>query len=444
MRRQADAIVIGAGALGGSVAYLLCRAGYRTLLIDRHAIASQTSPRAAGLSAVLRPSRLMTRLAVRGVELLAAFEAETGIGIGLHRSGSLKVARSAALATQIHAEMRTAEAYGVPARIINAAEATALMPQLHAAHAAAIGYYPDDVYLDPALFTRGVAQAAEGLGAELMPDTAVSEIVLDGDRVAGVRTARGMIAAPIVVDAAGAWAGGLAAMVPLPMIAVRHQLLVTRPLPEVRPDAPITRVLDANVYVRPCDGGLMLGGYESEPLLLPDVPGDAADLPLDIGVLQNLALAVRLEFPVFGDLEGARLRGGMPTMTLDDEHLIGPVPGAAGFFVIGGCNVGGLSTALSFAEALCAVIADPREAAAIAPLLPARFAGSDVSEGALHQACRLHYWPALLVGGRARGRLSVSVTGGGDRPRHRRAPHASASPAASRKRLRRSTRQAPR
>ena len=391
MTKSVDAIVIGSGALGGSVAYQLCRAGRRTLLIDRHAIGSQTSPRSAGLSAVLRPSALMTRLAARGVALLSAFEAETGIAIGLHRSGSLKVARSAALAAQIQKEMELASAYGVPARIIDAREAMSLMPQLHADHASAIGYYPDDVYLDPALFTRGVAQAAAALGAELMPDTEVSEIVLGGDRVVGVRTERGVIAAPVVVDAAGAWARGLARMVQLPMIAVRHQLLVTRPLPEVKADQPITRVLDTNVYVRPCDGGLMLGGYESEPLLLPDVPKDVADLPLDLGVLQKLAAAVRLEFPILADLEGARLRGGMPTMTMDDEHLIGPVPGTDGFFVIGGCNVGGLSTALSFAEALCAVVADPGAAAEIAPLLPARFAGQGVSEEALREACRLHY-----------------------------------------------------
>jgi glycine/D-amino acid oxidase-like deaminating enzyme len=172
---------------------------------------------------------------------------------------------------------------------------------------------------------------------------------------------------------------------------VRHQLLVTRPLPGVRPDEPITRVLDANVYVRPCDGGLMLGGYESEPLLLPDVPEDIADLPLDVGVLEGLAAAVRTEFPVFADLAGARVRGGMPTMTLDDEHLVGPVPGVEGFFVIGGCNVGGLSTALSFAETLCGIIADPSAAEEIAPLLPARFAGRDIPEDALRQACRLHY-----------------------------------------------------
>jgi glycine/D-amino acid oxidase-like deaminating enzyme len=391
MTKTADAIVIGAGALGGSIAWWLARSGYRTLLLDRHAIASQTSPRAAGLSAVLRPSALMTRLAVRGVALLAGFEAATGIPIGLHRSGSLKLARHPALAAQLHEEMGRAEAYGVAARLIDAREATALMPRLHADHASAIAYYPDDVYLDPALFTRGVARAAADQGAELLPHTMVEEILLAGDRVTGVRTSAGPLSAPIVIDAAGAWARGLARMARLPMIAVRHQLLVTRPLPEVSPLQPITRVLDANVYVRPCDGGLMLGGYESTPLLLDDVPADIADLPLDLDVLRGLAEAVRAEFPVFADLAGARLRGGMPTMTLDDEHLIGPVPGAAGFFVIGGCNVGGLSTALAFAEALAEVIADPRAAEAIAPLLPSRFAGQAVTEAALRAACRLHY-----------------------------------------------------
>jgi glycine/D-amino acid oxidase-like deaminating enzyme len=389
--KKADAIVIGSGALGGSVAYQLSRAGYRTALLDRHAIASQTSPRAAGLSAVLRPTALMTRLATRGVELLAGFEAATGIPIGLRCSGSLKLARCPALATQLHEEIRQAEAYGVAARLIDAREAAALMPQLHADHARAIAYYPDDIYLDPTLFTRGVAQAAARLGAELMPETTVEEIALQGNRVIGVRTSGGFLSAPIVIDAAGAWARGLARMAPLPMIAVRHQLLITRPLPEVDPQQPITRVLDANVYVRPCDGGLMLGGYESTPLLLEDVPADVADMPLDLGVLKALAAAVRDEFPIFADLDGAKLRGGMPTMTLDDEHLIGPAPGVTGFFVICGCNVGGLSTALALAEALCQVIADPKASEAIAPLLPARFAGQNIAEEAVRRACRLHY-----------------------------------------------------
>ena len=388
---RADAIVIGAGALGGSVAYRLCQGGYRTLLIDRHAIASQTSPRAAGLSAVLRHSALMTRLARRGADLLLGFEAETGIAIDVHRSGSLKLARSTTLAAQLRQEMCRASEYGVAARLIDAGEAADLMPLLKAEHAAAIAYYPEDIYLDPALFTSGVAEAARRLGCAIMPETIVVEVLAERGEVRGVRTDRGVISAPIVVDAAGAWARGLARVATLPMVAVRHQLLVTRPLSGVDPRQPVTRVLEANVYVRPCDGGLMLGGYEARPLLLDRVPDAVEDMPLDISVLQRLAEAVRAEFPILADLEGVRLRGGMPTMTLDDEHLIGPVPGISGFFVIGGCNVGGLSTAMAFAEALCRIIAEPAAAEEIAPLLPARFAGQAISEQHLHAACRLHY-----------------------------------------------------
>lgn len=391
MTKTADAIVIGSGALGGSAALHLARAGYRTFLLDRHAIASQTSPRAAGLSAMLRPSALMTRLAVRGVALLDRFEDETGIPVGLTHSGSLKLARSPALAAQLASEMELSASRGVTARLIGAREASAMMPLLRARDAAAIAHYPDDVYLDAALFTRGVAQAAADCGATLMPDTMVTEVLVGGSRVRGVKTDQGEIAAPIVVDAAGAWARSLARYAVLPMVAVRHQLLVTRPLAGVRPEQPVTRILDANVYVRPCDGGLMLGGYESKPLLLDAVPADVVDMPLDHAVLRDLAEAVAAEFPSFADLSGASLRGGMPTMTLDDEHLIGPVPGTAGFFVIGGCNVGGLSTALAFAEELCRIIADPGAADTLAPLLPARFTGQDVSEDALRKACRLHY-----------------------------------------------------
>ena len=73
-------------------------------------------------------------------------------------------------------------------------------------------------------------------------------------------------------------------------IATRHQLLITQPIPGVEPLQPITRVMDCNVYIRPADGGLMLGGYESDPMQfdmanLP--PGFGIDdLPLDLSVLQ--------------------------------------------------------------------------------------------------------------------------------------------------------------
>ena len=83
----------------------------------------------------------------------------------------------------------------------------------------------------------------------------------------------------------------------------RHQLLITEPIDGVDAMQPITRVIDVNVYVRPDEGGLMLGGYEQKPLQYDarDLPArfDIADLPLDLGVLRGFADAVREQLPVF-------------------------------------------------------------------------------------------------------------------------------------------------
>jgi 4-methylaminobutanoate oxidase (formaldehyde-forming) len=78
-------------------------------------------------------------------------------------------------------------------------------------------------------------------------------------------------------------------------------LLITAPAPEVNPADPITRVVNAAVYLRPARGGLMVGGFEPDPL--PFDPGQQPasfstdDLPLDLGVLRQVADQVAAETP---------------------------------------------------------------------------------------------------------------------------------------------------
>ena len=79
MLQEAAAVIIGSGALGSSVAYHLAKAGIAPVaLIDKHEIASQTSPRAAGLTSQVRHSELMTRLASMAIDKIKSFTAETG------------------------------------------------------------------------------------------------------------------------------------------------------------------------------------------------------------------------------------------------------------------------------------------------------------------------------------------------------------------------------
>jgi glycine/D-amino acid oxidase-like deaminating enzyme len=172
------------------------------------------------------------------------------------------------------------------------------------------------------------------------------------------------IAAAQVVDVAGAWvrqvaelagAGGGVAVAP-----VRHQLLITEPSPDLDPAEPITRVVDAAVYLRPPRGGLMVGGFGPTPMPVdPRVQHSSFrtdDLPLDLGVPRELAGQVAQEAPLAWSGRVAEHRGGLFTMSPDGRFVVGPVPGAPGLWVASGCNGSWFSSSPAIGEALASWI----------------------------------------------------------------------------------------
>src|SRR5213078_2564439 len=300
---SADVVVVGSGAFGASVAYHLARRGARVAVLERAGLASQTSPRAAGLSSQVRATPALTKLAQRAVAKLAAFTAETGQPLRFTQSGALKIARTERDAEQLAREVGRAAGVGVPIELVSVVEARRRLPILGERGIVAVTWSPTDCNVEPSELPLGYCRAAEKLGAALLPHTPATGFELGPRGVEGVRTPRGTIATAAVVDAAGAWArlvaGALGA--PLPVVPTRHQLLITEPIAGVTPEFPIARVIDANVYVRHERGGLMLGGYEPDPVQVEAVPDDVAGLPLDIQVLWRLARSVREQFPIFQD-----------------------------------------------------------------------------------------------------------------------------------------------
>jgi glycine/D-amino acid oxidase-like deaminating enzyme len=401
-----DAVVIGSGALGASTAFHLAKAGLKIALLDKAALASQTSPRAAGLSGQLRSDDRMTMIAARSVKKIETFSEDTGEPLLFYQPGSLKVARLPEHAAQIHDEVARGKALGLPLSLLTLEQARRVMPFLHTEGVKAVMHMRSDVYLEPEQIPLGYAAAAGKLGTALLPNTEVQEILTTSGKVSGVGTNRGEVRAPVVVDAAGAWLRAVAARggSTVKLVPTRHQLMITVPLPDVRPGQPITRIIDANVYVRPCKGGLMLGGYEADPVQydMGTMPEDFTidRLALDLGVLRRLAESVAVELPVFKDVALQEYRGGLPTMTSDGEHVIGAAPGVSGLFVIGGCCVGGLSTAPAFGELLSELIVGGKPSMDISMMNPAR-AATSLPDEELKQLCRLqyahHYWaPATM------------------------------------------------
>src|ERR1044071_3593522 len=114
MLQTAEAVVIGSGALGSSVAFHLAKAGIAPVaLLDQHEMASQTSPRAAGLTSQIRQSELMTRLATLAVEKIRNFTPETGEELIYFQPGSLRIARTAEHEQQLRRDVELGQRLGV-------------------------------------------------------------------------------------------------------------------------------------------------------------------------------------------------------------------------------------------------------------------------------------------------------------------------------------------
>jgi 4-methylaminobutanoate oxidase (formaldehyde-forming) len=398
MIERADAVVIGSGALGASAAYHLTKQGIgRVALLDKHGLASQNSRRAAGLTAQVRGTDIMTRLAVRAVEAVSNFTEDIGEPLVFHRTGSMKIARRQRDVEQITREVERGKRLGVGIERIEPEDARSLIPYLQPDGIQAISYTASDIYLEPSQLPLGFARAAEKRGATLLTETMVTGIELAGGRVAGVRTNKGPIATPIVVDAAGAWSRFVAAMsgAKLPAMATRHQLIVTEPVAGVEPTQPIVRVIDANIYFRPEGNGLLIGGYEPDSVQydMSALPADfqVSDVPLDLDPLTALTEAVIDQFPVFREIAVHEHRVGLPTMTPDGRQMAGPMPGVEGLWVASGCCVGGLSISPAVGEGLAEWIVTGQAPFELDFLSPERFRDVEFSEEQLRRECDWQY-----------------------------------------------------
>ena len=397
MAQTADVVVIGSGGFGSSVAYAVARRRKAVILLDRHAIASQTSPRAAGLASTIRSTDLMTTLATIAADMFVQFQEETGQPMGVVRAGSIKVARTPEDAALLVGDAARGERLRLGTTPISAGEAHERHPLLQPDGIVAALHVPTDIYFEPGQAALSFAMAAAARGATLMPHNPVTAIRRVAGRVVGVDTPGGPIDAAVVVDAAGAWAQGIAELAGyrIPLAPMRHQLLITEPLPGVHAMLPMIRIIDAAVYVRPSWGGLLVGGYEDAPthIDMNTVPAgfQVTDVPLDVAVLRGLIAKVARQLPILVDAPIRVHRGGVPTLTVDGQHIVGEVPGAEGMFVAAGCNVSGLSISPVIGELLAEWIVQGRPSIDLSPMAITRFGAEWDDDARVRAAADRHY-----------------------------------------------------
>lgn len=395
---SADVVVVGAGAFGASVAWHLVRSTeLRVAVLDKGEPVAQTTPRAAGLSSCVQPTSFLRRMATSSVTAIKRFEEETGESLPFHQTGSLKIARSEAHAERLRREVAAAQAAEVEVSLVNTGDVHDLSTFIETDPIVAASYTPADLYFDPPELPQAYLRAAQRQGASVLPQTRVTGIRLHHGAVKAVETDRGDIRTPIVVDTAGAWSAlvGDMARLRVPVVPTRHQLFITEAISNFPASHPIVRLMDVTVYIRPCDDGVMLGGYEPIPAMFDThtlgTDFDVANLELDFSTLQDMVDQVVDVMPLFSSFDVRIHRGGLPTMTADGNPLLGPLPDIEGFYILSGCCVGGLAKSPAMGKSLARWIINGHPDDGLEPAMPGRFAGHFAHANELINACRWQY-----------------------------------------------------
>lgn len=349
--KTARVVIIGGGIIGCSTAYHLGKLGWKdTVLIERHKLTSGTTFHAAGLVGQLRSNANITQLLGYSVELYKKLEAETGLATGWKMNGGLRLACNEARWTEVKRQATTARSFGLDMQLLTPKEAQELWPLMNVDDVIGVAFLPTDGQANPSDITQSLAKGARMQGVQICEDTEVTGIEVENGKVKAVLTSRGRIECEIVVNCAGQWAREVGKMVGVnvPLVSVEHQYMVTEPIEGVPRNLPTLRDPDRLTYYKEEVGGLVMGGYEPNPIAwankgfpknfnfqLLNSNWDHFEqlMELSIGRVPALATAGVKE-----------LINGPESFTPDGNFILGEAPELKNFFVGAGFNAFGIAS----------------------------------------------------------------------------------------------------
>jgi len=350
--QQAQAVIIGGGVVGCSVAYHLTKLGWTdVVLLERKQLTCGTTWHAAGLIAQLRATQNMTRLAKYSQELYFSLEDETGVATGIKRNGSITVALTEERMEELRRSAAMARAFGVEIDEIPTDEIARLYPGLKVDDAVGGVWLPKDGQADPVNITQALAKGARMRGANIIQGVKVTGVTVENGKAVGVETAEGNIRADFVVNCGGMWAREVGAMagVAVPLHACEHFYIVTEGIEGLQSNLPVLRVPDECAYYKEDAGKIMLGAFEpnSKPWGMNGIPEDFEfdTLPEDFDHFEPILEKAVDRLPVLASTGIQTFFNGPESFTPDDRYILGEAPEVKNFFVAAGFNSVGIQSA---------------------------------------------------------------------------------------------------
>ena len=348
---HAQIVVIGGGIIGCSTAYHLARdhkAG--VVLLEQGKLTSGSTWHAAGLVGQLRSSASITQVLKRSVELYKTLEAETGLATGWKMTGCLRLATTEDRWTEYKRLATTARSFGMDMELVSPAEVKRMWPLMDTSDLIGASWLPTDGQASPSDITQSLARGARMHGAKIFEGVRVTGFAMDGARIKAVLTTDGPIACETVVNCGGQWAREIGALagINVPLQPVKHQYIITEKIEGLSPDAPTLRDPDRRTYFKEEVGGLVMGGYEPNP-----IPWTTGDIPKPFEFQlfdddwehfeQHLTQAIA-RVPALETTGVRQMINGPESFTPDGNFILGAAPECANMYVGAGFNAFGIAS----------------------------------------------------------------------------------------------------
>jgi sarcosine oxidase, subunit beta len=334
-----DAIVIGGGVVGTSIACHLPRFGARrVLLLERGSLGGGTTAQSSCIVRTHYSVPENVALAQAALDIFAdlpRYLEDADADCGLNRCGLMLIAPPGERAEALRGTLALQRARGIAADVIGADEARRIHALLDFDDDPVIGWEPGAGYADAHMTLSAFARAARRRNAVIREGVTVTGLLREASRVIGVVTGNGPIGAGVVVSAQNIWSRELAAWTGIdpPVVPMRHSLITLESATPYTPNLPV--VMDwiprDGTYFRSYGGRQVLIGDtgDGETLAAPDTA--QADVPLDHVAALGAILARRM--PAFAEAGLARSWTGVYDVTPDWNPVLGPLPGIDGLHV---------------------------------------------------------------------------------------------------------------
>lgn len=375
-KKDAEVAIIGGGIMGVSTAYHLAKRGLSDVAILEKDLLAQAS---TGLSVggirqqFSHPANI--RLSQESVKVFERFEQEFGVDIRFRQVGYLFLAQKQETWNEFLANVETQKHLGVPVETLTPQEIKRRWPYLNVSDLKGGTFGPEDGYADPFQVAMGFANSSRRLGVRIEEKTEVIGIKIKGGKVQGVETTKGPVFSPVVVNAAGPWAGDVARMagLDLPVKPYRRQVFVTKAFDDIPKPVPMVIDQDVTFYFRGEDPGVLMGMSDR------DEPS-SFNLNVDRNFMERVIEAAVHRAPVLDKAEILKGWAGLYEVTPDDNPIIGEVAGLEGFFCAIGFSGHGFQQGPAVGLLLSQLILDGRTEFDLKPFAHDRF-GKTGQEG---------------------------------------------------------------